>query len=96
MSKVTVAAIQMSCVADAAANLARAEALTREAAAKGAQIVLLPELFERPYFCQERLSTAAVPALFSFRRSASAVLCAPVFFSVSGGLCLHGPDQAGF
>lgn len=54
MSKVTVAAIQMSCVADAAANLARAEALTREAAAKGAQIVLLPELFERPYFCQER------------------------------------------
>ena len=49
MSKVTVAAIQMSCVADAAANLARAEALTREAAAKGAQIVLLPELFERPY-----------------------------------------------
>ena len=32
MSKVTVAAIQMSCVADAAANLARAEALTRRAA----------------------------------------------------------------
>ena len=26
----------------------------RKAAAEGAQIILLPELFERPYFCQER------------------------------------------
>ena len=35
-------------------NIAHAEELVREAASSGAQIVLLPELFERPYFCQER------------------------------------------
>jgi N-carbamoylputrescine amidase len=51
---VTVAALQFSCVADPAQNLAKAEALIRQAAAKGARIILLPELFERPYFCQER------------------------------------------
>ncbi|HET9389262.1 MAG TPA: N-carbamoylputrescine amidase [Steroidobacteraceae bacterium] len=51
---VTVAAIQMSCGWDIGANLARAEALVREAAARGAQIILLPELFEAPYFCIEQ------------------------------------------
>lgn len=54
MSKVTVAAVQMRMSADPAENLQAAEALVREAAKRGAQIVLLPELFERPYFCQER------------------------------------------
>lgn len=54
MSEITVAAVQMKMSANPAENLARAEALVREAADKGAQIVLLPELFERPYFCQER------------------------------------------
>ena len=54
MPKVTVAAVQMSCCADPDRNLDHAEALTRQAAARGAQIVLLPELFARPYFCQER------------------------------------------
>ena len=54
MPQTTVAAIQMTCTADPAQNLAHAEALVRQAAAAGAQIVLLPELFERPYFCQER------------------------------------------
>ena len=44
----------MKMSAHPAENLARAEARVREAADKGAQIVLLPELFERPYFCQER------------------------------------------
>ena len=54
MSEATVAAVQMKMEQDPAENLARAESLVREAAAKGANIVLLPELFERPYFCQER------------------------------------------
>lgn len=54
MSKVTVAAVQMRCSNDAAQNLDKAEALVRRAAEAGANIVLLPELFERPYFCQER------------------------------------------
>jgi len=51
---VTVAAIQMSCGWDAAANIARAEQLVREAATRGARIILLPELFETPYFCIEQ------------------------------------------
>ena len=54
MSDVTVAAIQMKMTSDPKQNLAHAEALVREAAKQGARIVLLPELFERPYFCQER------------------------------------------
>jgi N-carbamoylputrescine amidase len=51
---VTVAALQMSCGWDAAANIARAEQLVRQAAAQGAQVILLPELFETPYFCIEQ------------------------------------------
>jgi len=54
MNETTVAAIQMKMSANPAENLKRAEVLVREAAAQGAQIVLLPELFERVYFCQER------------------------------------------
>jgi N-carbamoylputrescine amidase len=52
--QVTVAAIQMSCDWDAAGNIAKAHKLVREAAARGAQIILLPELFEAPYFCIEQ------------------------------------------
>src|ERR1700746_3358478 len=52
--RVTVAATQMSCGWDAAANIAKAEALVRQAPARGAQIILLPELFETPYFCIEQ------------------------------------------
>ncbi|MBP5153375.1 MAG: N-carbamoylputrescine amidase, partial [Lachnospiraceae bacterium] len=50
MRKVTVAAIQMNCPGTVSENIAHADTLTREAAAKGANIVLLPELFERQYF----------------------------------------------
>ena len=35
-------------------NLKKAEHMIRKAAAEGANIVLLPELFERTYFCQQR------------------------------------------
>jgi N-carbamoylputrescine amidase len=51
MRQVTVAATQMACSWDIEQNLAHAEALVREAAAQGANIVLLQELFETPYFC---------------------------------------------
>jgi N-carbamoylputrescine amidase len=51
---VTVAAIQMSCDWNVAGNIAKAEKLVREAASRGAQIILLPELFEAPYFCIEQ------------------------------------------
>ena len=49
MRKVTVAAVQMRCTENAEENIARAEALVRKAAAEGAQIILLPELFERRF-----------------------------------------------
>jgi len=49
--QVTVAATQMHCTWDIDANVERAESLVHEAADNGAQIVLLQELFETPYFC---------------------------------------------
>ena len=52
MRKVVVAATQMACSWDREATLEKAEKLGREAAAKGANIILLQELFETPYFCQ--------------------------------------------
>ncbi|HSR71550.1 MAG TPA: N-carbamoylputrescine amidase [Kiloniellales bacterium] len=54
MSQVTVAATQMACGWDREANLAAAEALVREAAGRGAQIVLVQEFFETPYFCKDQ------------------------------------------
>ena len=51
---ITVAATQMPCDWDIAANVARAEGLVREAAAAGADVVLIQELFETPYFCIEQ------------------------------------------
>ena len=54
LSNVRVAAIQMSCSRDVNENIKKAERLIREAAGNGAKIILLPELFERQYFCQER------------------------------------------
>ncbi len=56
MSKVTVAATQMACSWDRDANIARAEKLIREAAARGAQVVLVQELFETPYFCKDHIA----------------------------------------
>jgi N-carbamoylputrescine amidase len=44
--------VQMSATADPAQNLAHAIKQLRDAAAKGAQIVCLPELFQTQYFCQ--------------------------------------------
>ena len=54
MRKVTVAAIQMQCSKVVEENISKADQMVRQAAAQGANIILLPELFERPYFCQER------------------------------------------
>jgi N-carbamoylputrescine amidase len=54
MSQVTVAATQMACGWDRQENIRNAERLVREAKGKGADIVLLQELFETPYFCQDQ------------------------------------------
>jgi N-carbamoylputrescine amidase len=53
---VTVAATQMACTWDTAANVDRAEKLVHRAADSGAQIILLQELFETPYFCIDQQS----------------------------------------
>ena len=52
--RVTVAAVQLSFSWDTHANIEKAERHVRDAAARGAQIILLPELFETPYFCIEQ------------------------------------------
>ncbi|SDA24209.1 N-carbamoylputrescine amidase [Ruminococcus sp. YE71] len=52
--KIKAAAVQMNCSRDVGENIAHAEKLVRKAAADGANVILLPELFERQYFCQER------------------------------------------
>lgn len=43
----------MACVDDAGTNVDRAEQQVRDAAGQGAQIILLQELFETPYFCKD-------------------------------------------
>ncbi|GLR24483.1 N-carbamoylputrescine amidohydrolase [Ciceribacter naphthalenivorans] len=53
---ITVAATQMACTWDIPGNIVRAESLVRKAAADGAQIVLVQELFEAPYFCQDQIA----------------------------------------
>jgi N-carbamoylputrescine amidase len=78
MNRVTVAATQMACDWDRAANIQRGEKLVRQAAAQGAQIILLQELFETPYFCIDQnpehfaLATALEenPAVKHFRNVA--------------------------
>jgi N-carbamoylputrescine amidase len=56
MRKVKVAATQMSCSSNMDENIAKADKFVREAASQGAQIILLQELFETPYFCQKEKS----------------------------------------
>ena len=52
MRNVKISATQMPCTWNRQATLAKADHLVREAAQKGANIILLQELFETPYFCQ--------------------------------------------
>ena len=65
MGKITVAALQTSYGDDMAANIAKTEKLVRDAAAKGAQVILPSELFQGRYFCtsqEERWFATAYPA----------------------------------
>lgn len=93
--RVTVAATQFACGWDRDENLANAERLVRQAAREGAEVILLQELFETPYFCIEqdarhlRLATtlAANPAvrrMSALARELSVVL--PVSFFERAGL----------
>ncbi|MEK7293047.1 MAG: nitrilase-related carbon-nitrogen hydrolase, partial [Actinomycetota bacterium] len=76
---VTVAAVQMSMTTDVATNVATAERLVRDAVSKGAQIVLIPELFEGLYFCKDQrvedlaraMPIAGHPTILHFQRLAA-------------------------
>lgn len=91
---VTAAATQMACSWDRQANIAKAEKLVREAAAKGAQVILIQELFETPYFCQKpnpeylQLATSVEenPAIQHFQKIAKelAVVLPISFFELAG------------
>ena len=66
MAEITVAALQLALGSDdEQTNIAAVSALVEEAAGKGAQIILPPELFSGPYFCKvedEALFALARPA----------------------------------
>lgn len=91
---VTIAATQMSCSWDRDANIAKAEKLVREAAGKGANIILIQELFETPYFCQKpnpdymllATSVAENPAIKHFQKIAAELqVVLPIsFFELAG------------
>jgi N-carbamoylputrescine amidase len=92
----TVGLVQMSMSADADANLGKAAARVKEAAAAGADVVCLPELYRSPYFCQKedaRLFDLAetVPgpsseALGRVAREAGVVVVVPIFERRAPGL----------
>ena len=79
MRNVTFAAVQFACSWDRELNLSTAERLTRTAAGQGAQVILLQELFETPYFCavqkRDYLALAVPveghPAVIRFQRLAA-------------------------
>jgi N-carbamoylputrescine amidase len=97
--RVTVAATQFACGWDRQQNIDHAEALVRQAARDGAQVILLQELFETPYFCIEqdsrhlRLATtlAENPAVARFREVALELqVVLPVsFFERAGNACFN-------
>ena len=65
MTEITVAALQLGFCSDTARNIANVSRLVREAAARGAGVILPPELFEGEYFCRiedEALFAKAKPA----------------------------------
>ena len=54
MSEIIVAATQMTCSKNVSENVDKAESLIRDASSKGAQIILIQELFESQYFCMDQ------------------------------------------
>ncbi|WP_333605015.1 N-carbamoylputrescine amidase [Novosphingobium sp.] len=110
MREITVAALQLALGSpDERENIAAVSALVEEAAGKGAQIVLPPELFSGPYFCkaeEEELfalarPTAEHPSVIAMRALAAKLeLAIPTSFFERDGhhyyntLAMIGPDGA--
>ena len=98
MRNVTVAAIQMSIPGTPEKSVEKAEKLVRKAAAEGANVILLPELFENWYFCQERrydsyklaLPLEENPAVRSFQTVAKELsVVLPISFYEQDGNVLY-------
>lgn len=98
MRKACAAAVQMKCTENRSENIEKAALMAEKAAEKGANVILLPELFERPYFCQERRyeyysyaesvnENAAVKRFKDVAKKLSAVI--PVSFYERDGNCLY-------
>ena len=98
MNSYLAAAIQMRCNRSPEENLSTALAMIRQAAQKGAKLILLPELFEHWYFCQEKNydlysyatsleENPAVQALRPLAKELGVVL--PVSFYEKDGLSLY-------
>jgi N-carbamoylputrescine amidase len=109
MTEITVAALQLAFSSDIDANIAHVSELVREAASKGAQVILPPELFEGEYFCRvedEGLFANAKPvgehkAVLAMRKLAAelGVTIPTSFFEADGphhynSLAMVGPDGA--
>ena len=107
MTKLTVAALQLAFTDDTEANIGAVSDLVREAAAKGAEVVLPPELFEGPYFCRvedESLfatakPTAEHPSVLAMQELAAelSIWIPTSFFEAEGphhynSLAMIGPD----
>lgn len=95
-SKFTIGLVQMRASADAAENLNRAVSFVEQAAAMGAQVVCLPELFRSEYFCQredaslfdlaEPVPGPSTEALGRIAREKKITVIAPVFERRAAGL----------
>jgi N-carbamoylputrescine amidase len=91
-----IALIQMRCGSKPDENLAHAIEMIRSAAAKGAQVICLPELFRSQYFCQtedhknfdlaEEIPGTSTSALGDVARQTGAVIIASLFEKRSAGL----------
>ena len=107
MTRIKVAALQLAFTNDRAENIANVSALVREAAGKGAQVVLPPELFEGPYFCRiededefaTAMPTAEHPSVLAMQELAAELkIWIPTsFFELDGqhhynSLAMVGPD----
>src|SRR6185436_16677306 len=88
--------IQDHATADKAANIARAGRLVRDAAARGAQIICLKEMFNAPYFCKSQQSdrfdlAEPIPgpttdAMTRLARELAVVLVVPIFERQAAGV----------
>ncbi|MGE0591936.1 MAG: carbon-nitrogen hydrolase [Vicinamibacterales bacterium] len=92
----TIGIIQDAATPDTAANIARADALVRRAAAQGAQIICLKELFQAPYFCKvpqadrfdlaEPIPGPTTDHMCALARELGVVLVVPLFERQAAGV----------